>query len=168
MVFKKGHRIRNTGRTRFKKGFQPSEKTREKARETCIKRNKENNPVNNLKVRQKISKTLTGRKVSKETRLKQSLSQRGKKGSNWQGGKTKEQKSRMLVEYRLWRNSVFERDEYTCQDCKKVGGKLEAHHKKSFSKYPKLRLDINNGITLCKRCHDKIKKIKKNKNLLLK
>lgn len=56
-------------------------------------------------------------------------------------------------EYNNWRRLVFERDEYTCQSCGQHGGILNAHHIKPFSKFPDLRLDINNGITLCKDCH---------------
>lgn len=59
-----------------------------------------------------------------------------------------------------WRVSVFKRDNYTCQHCgarsKKgiVGGVcLQAHHIKQFAEFPKLRFDINNGLTLCKPCH---------------
>jgi len=35
------------------------------------------------------------------------------------------------------------------------GGNLEADHIKDFALFPKLRLDINNGRTLCKSCHKK-------------
>ena len=56
-------------------------------------------------------------------------------------------------EYREWRAAVYERDHYTCQNCGQVGGTLNAHHIKSFARHPELRLDVNNGITLCKRCH---------------
>jgi len=54
----------------------------------------------------------------------------------------------------LWRNSVFERDNYTCQKCGVKNCYLEAHHKKSWAKYPKLRYILTNGITLCKKCHN--------------
>ena len=37
--------------------------------------------------------------------------------------------------------------------CGLRGCYLEAHHKKSWSKFPKLRLNIENGITLCLDCH---------------
>ena len=56
-------------------------------------------------------------------------------------------------EYRAWRAAVYERDHYTCQNCGNVGGKLNAHHIKSFARFPSLRLDVNNGITLCAECH---------------
>lgn len=56
-------------------------------------------------------------------------------------------------EYREWRAAVYERDHYTCQNCGQVGGTLNAHHIKSFARHPELRLDVNNGVTLCKSCH---------------
>lgn len=56
-----------------------------------------------------------------------------------------------------WRKAIFERDKYTCRDCGKVGGHLEAHHLKPFAYFPELRFDSANGITLCRKCHDKTK-----------
>jgi hypothetical protein len=56
-----------------------------------------------------------------------------------------------------WRNKVFKRDDYTCQICHSKGGYLEAHHIKPFAYFPDLRFDINNGKTLCRKCHDKTK-----------
>lgn len=65
---------------------------------------------------------------------------------------------RNYKEYFQWRESVFIRDDYTCQDCGQRGGELNAHHVKSYKKHPKLRLDVDNGITLCVCCHKKIKR----------
>jgi len=55
--------------------------------------------------------------------------------------------------YKEWRTSVFKRDKYTCQHCHGIGGELNAHHIKLFSKFKKLRYAINNGLTLCIECH---------------
>ncbi len=63
---------------------------------------------------------------------------------------------RNTKEYRDWRTSVFERDKYTCQICNKVGGDLNAHHIKPFATHKELRFDINNGLTLCVKCHKEI------------
>lgn len=77
------------------------------------------------------------------------------KHPSWQGGKTSEaNRIRSSREYIRWRKMVFERDSYSCRKCgDDRGGNLEAHHKKTFSLFPELRFDINNGITLCEKCH---------------
>jgi 5-methylcytosine-specific restriction endonuclease McrA len=75
---------------------------------------------------------------------------------NWKGGITPERKILYFSnEYRLWRNAVFERDNYTCVWCGKHGSRLQADHIKPWSVYPELRFSIDNGRTLCKSCHMK-------------
>jgi len=77
---------------------------------------------------------------------------------------------------KLWRQSVFKNDNYTCQDCGAKNGNghtvhLEAHHIKMFYVIIKENniktikdainceelWNINNGQTLCKKCHEKTK-----------
>jgi len=55
--------------------------------------------------------------------------------------------------YIIWRTAVYKRDKYTCQECGQVGHVLNAHHIKDWLSYPELRYNVNNGITLCKKCH---------------
>ncbi len=98
---------------------------------------------------------------------------RGAKSGGWKGGiSTVQSVLRNHEKYKEWRNSVFERDNYTCQKCPQIGGILHAHHLRRFSvilndirqKFPLLLetdvasnykdlWDIRNGVTLCKKCH---------------
>jgi hypothetical protein len=78
----------------------------------------------------------------------------GKDNPSWKGGTTPEGlKIRNSKEYSIWRNGVFERDKFTCLFCGQIGGKLCVDHIKPFSLFPELRLDMNNGRTLCFNCH---------------
>lgn len=68
---------------------------------------------------------------------------------NWKGGITDyNRRCRNSSEYKNWRNSVLERDGFTCCRCKKHDVELNVHHIKPFSLYPELRFDIDNGIIL--------------------
>ena len=60
------------------------------------------------------------------------------------------------LKHRAWRIEIFKRDDYICQICGQHGGKLEAHHIKSFKEYESLRYVNSNGVTLCKKCHKEI------------
>lgn len=107
--------------------------------------------------KRKISISHVGKKMppfTTEHRRKLSLSKMGSNSPFWRGGVSKEHKRiRETLEYRLWRESVFTRDKWTCVWCGQVGGKLNADHIKPFAYYPELRFAIDNGRTLCEPCH---------------
>lgn len=98
-----------------------------------------------------------GKKRTAEFRKRVSNKLKGKQSYLWKGGITPINLAiRHSFEYEEWRKSVFERDNYTCQECGQIGGYLEADHIKPFSLYLDLRFELSNGRTLCKFCHLKI------------
>lgn len=114
---------------------------------------------------------------SPSARIKISLSKKGEKSFFWKGGVAElTDKIRHLVQNKEWREAVFKRDNYLCKKCNdKKSGPLRAHHIKEFSEIIKDNgiktideailceelWDINNGITLCKKCHDNIRQHEK-------
>lgn len=75
---------------------------------------------------------------------------------HWNPNKTDEERQddRKYIEYIQWRKAVFERDNYTCQCCgDNVGGNLNAHHISSYTNDKDNRTNVDNGITLCDKCH---------------
>lgn len=106
-----------------------------------------------------LSKTFTGLRT-------------GDKHPMWKGGISKiKNRIRQSFKYKDWRKKVYERDEYTCKKCNnKNSGGLECHHiitqqeitkiknLKTFDDFMNCSLlwDIDNGITLCKKCHREI------------
>lgn len=104
-----------------------------------------------------------GKKHSLESRQK--LSQvhlaRGSKHWAWRDGKSSRRvRPRNSLKYRLWREAVFRRDDWTCVICKARSGngvtvQLEADHIKPWAYFPRLRYKVENGRTLCKVCHSK-------------
>ena len=164
--FKKGHKI-NLNRKRpdmidnkfgFKKGIIPWNKGKKGVMPEPWNKGKKLLE----KTKKKISEVLKGKKLSEDTRKKISKALKGR--HPWNKGifykqkkvnyKTYENKRiRESVEAHLWRETVFTRDNWTCQKCDKRGKKIHPHHIQNFAKYPKLRFVIDNGITLCKECH---------------
>jgi 5-methylcytosine-specific restriction endonuclease McrA len=145
---------------KFKKGFTPWNKGKSPSKET----------------KEKISKSLKGKvswnkgkpapwtsernKITNRTRTRE-------KHPMWKGGVSKIDKSiREMPEYKVWRTSCFERDNWTCQTCHNRGY-VTVHHIKSFSSILKQYeikttlmavdcdelWDTKNGVTLCEECH---------------
>ena len=159
----KGIKTNNKGNSPWNKGIPMKEESKKKLK-------------NSLKGRTSPNK---GKKLSKSHKIKLSLSHKGKpnyknrgeKSNLWMGGISPlHKKIRMSLEYSNWRRAVFERDNYTCQRCKKKGGYLEVHHHKipfrKIIKNNKIKTidgaincpefwDIDKGITLCVECHIK-------------
>lgn len=87
---------------------------------------------------------------------------RGSNNPNWKGGNRKTIRTeRENPEYRDWRKAVFVRDSYTCQICgahnyKGRGGTVAiiSHHLDCFKDFPDKRFDVDNGVTLCDKCHN--------------
>lgn len=97
--------------------------------------------------------TWTGRKHTDKTREKMSQTRRGNDNPHWKGGLSELVKGiRNSPEYYQWRKAVLGRDNHTCQDCGGTEG-LDAHHIQSIFDYPKGVFEIDNGLTLCKKCH---------------
>lgn len=115
----------------------------------------------------KLRTRFANRFWSVEAREKQRLTHKGKpkmklRGVNhylWKGGITEKHHAiRNSLDYKIWREKVFSRDNWTCQICnaRSTSGHaviLQADHIKSFSKFPDLRFDVSNGRTLCLPCH---------------
>lgn len=163
MAFKKGHTT-NIGR-------KLSEETKRKIRLKCIGKHsgsfgkhwklseetkKKMRRPKSKETIEKFRKIRTGKKFSDATRLKMS----GENCHLWKGGITPiNLKIRTSLEYKLWRKSCFERDNFICQKTGISGGNLQVHHINNFADFPELRFDIDNGITLSQKAHKEFHKI---------
>jgi len=182
--------IENDGKA-FNYGFKLTDKQKEFISQQTKKAMKK------PKIIKKISKTWIkkGEHISPKTefqkeiipfsKLHPEIMPRGNKHHNWRGGIAElPSMIRQLDEYKIWKKDVFKKNNYTCQDCGKYGGDLEAHHIKPFveiyqeflNKYNQfspiedketlVRLaitwqpfwEVSNGKTLCVDCHNLTKK----------
>lgn len=90
-------------------------------------------------------------------------------GSNhyfWNPNLTNEERenNRATIENKIWRNEVFERDNYACRICG-AKGKLNAHHLDGYHWCIERRFDVDNGIALCEnKCHKEFHHLYGNKN----
>ncbi len=125
------------------------------------------------KTRKKMSISRLGVKLSEETKKRMSESSKMIGKGKWNKGKTHSEVSKLLIskamakdkknwngfvkkevrndkDYCNWRLQVYKRDNYKCRidncDC---SGRIIAHHILGWTENPKLRYNINNGITLC-------------------
>jgi 5-methylcytosine-specific restriction endonuclease McrA len=119
------------------------------------------------KTRQKISQAKKGTPAwnkgkpapwASERNRKINPLRRGELAYHWKGGTygTERHREMSRMEYKQWRMAVFTRDNFTCQGCQARGVYLNAHHIKPYAKFPELRLEVSNGVTLCEPCHNLI------------
>lgn len=136
--FKKGHKM-----------WPGSEKT-------WIKKGERLSPSTEFGTKEPWNKGKQGKPLTPEQRKFLSGLHKGEKSHRWKGGVTPIHDAiRKSVEYKLWREAVFTRDDYTCQACGQRGGNLHADHELPFAHYPDLRFEVLNGRTLCVPCHRK-------------
>lgn len=111
----------------------------------------------------KMSLLMTNREVSIETRKKISIfntTLTGEKARRWIKDRSKlvKRQERNDVAYKDWRRQVWLRDSFKCKianpNCE---GRIEAHHILSWRYYPELRYQVNNGITLCRAHHPRVR-----------
>lgn len=102
----------------------------------------------------RVESSVTRRKCSEWQKGKPKPATSGDRNHLWRGGITPINRAiRNSLVYRLWREAVFIRDDYRCLDCGTRGGRLNADHIYPFALFPRLRLMLENGRTLCEECH---------------
>jgi len=157
------------GQDAYNKGIPMPEEQRNKLSESLKGRvswNKGLTKETDKRVR-KQAKQLEGipKPRTEEQNRKLSATIQGISYEEWEDYKSSErQKKWNSKEWQIVRKAVFERDNYTCQECgdRNYGGrgkslKLECHHKREWICFPELRMDLDNLITLCVKCHNKTK-----------
>ena len=171
----------NKGRISPMKGKKHSDETKLKIKESVLRFGYK--PTEEFKKR--LSQIMTGRKHSEKTKKKLSVINTGKKHSPesrrkmgmrgaknpaWRGGRVSLVESiRKSIDYSLWREAIFRRDNWTCVWCYQRGCKIQADHINPFANILKENniqtlkqalsckelWNIDNGRTLCKECHSK-------------
>lgn len=169
MAFKKGSVPWNLGKIGFGKGRKHSQETVQKIK------NKRAKQLFSEAAKQKMSNSHKGVALSEYHRNRIGDGHRGNKNSTWKGGVTKiNQLLRHCKKYKIWREEVFKRDNFSCIGCGEIKNKLFPDHiiplykiieKVKFSKGIKnlyrnclidpLFVDVSNGRTLCFKCHRK-------------
>lgn len=142
---------------KFKKGFTPWNKGKSGYKNFYPKN------------RKKVGTRKKGYKHTEDAKKRMSKNRSGSNNGSWKGGITPEtRKQRNSVQIKLLREKCFKRDKWTCQECGARSVYIEAHHLKSWARYPELRFVLENLQTLCKECHQKTDSYKgKNKKLII-
>jgi len=90
-----------------------------------------------------------------EYKIRMSLMKREITREEWDGFTTPENtRIRQSPEGKAWTLDVLQKANFTCDKCTTRGGSLQAHHLNGFNSFPEQRLLPENGVCLCKDCHD--------------
>lgn len=81
----------------------------------------------------------------------------GENSPTWNPNITNEERvmGRNYPEYTKFKKLVMKRDNYTCDVCGQVGSDLNVHHLNGYHWDKENRVNINNGVTICEKCHRK-------------
>ena len=131
--FQKGHGLLGNNLTSKGKHWKHSEEAKQKIKLSKLGKKLTKEHINSL-IKSHLGKFI-GESSPRWIKDRTKLSNYGKKNG---------------FEYAKWRKEVYTRDNWKCKinngDCI---GRIEAHHILNWKDFPKLRYDINNGITLC-------------------
>lgn len=158
------------------------EDVKNKICETNIEKYGVNNPFQSEEIKEKIRKTNMDKygfesamqsTALKERRRKYCIDKfgipympqlnkthlKGELSPTWKGGALRNGLFRNTFQYRDWHDFVLKRDCYVCQCCGNKNGnghkiQLHVHHIYNFADNETLRYDKDNGICLCKECHN--------------
>lgn len=135
-----------------------SKEIQQKIKETNLEKYGVEVPTQNSEIRAKGTQTCIEKYGVENYGAIYSQEHKGELSPTWKGGVEQHRVERSTYEYRDWRKAVFERDLYTCQCCGDKNGnghriELNAHHIKNWKDNEILRYEVDNGVTLCERCH---------------
>ena len=95
---------------------------------------------------------------TEEYRKKQSLSKIGEKNPSYNPNLDRiNNNSRSIAGNTIWRRNILEKYNYKCDKCNSKDN-IQTHHLYNWSSHPEKRFDIDNGVCLCKKCHDEFHK----------
>lgn len=167
--FKNKAKKTNIEKYGFENVFQ-NENIKEKSKKTMIEKYGVEYNMQSEEIKEKAKKTCLKKygvdNFSKTKEFKESI--RGENSPRWKSDKTTEERDRYTIEYREWRQKIFEKSDYTCQRCGKNHTLLNAHHIYNWKDNEDLRYENTNGVCLCKECHIEFHSIygKRNNNLM--
>lgn len=134
-------------------GYKHSEETKEKIRQKRILYFKtHDNYWKDKHLSEEIKKKISDRHKGKKLTMshRENISQGLRKAGRWDENN---EEGRTRMTWKEWRKAVLERDKFLCQLCFSDSGLLVAHHIVPFKTNISLRFEVENGLTLCRKCH---------------